>query len=267
MSKKINFGTINAEVMNKLSAYHVAYTELKSLRSKYNSDKAELQKEEKKIMENRKIDLDAGLPSDEVTAKWSIEKVHAKMRALELEYNKACEPLNEAKREALKLLNNDLYYSYVLSMQKGDLSAKGKLVIQKKKSSEEYDLQKSFKGIICDFLDTIGCRNQDNATALDKFAQTMSIRTSGMVRNSKGEDYIKVKSASQFKEIFMLAFLQYTIVEKGVITVNDDGTLSMTVYENDDHSDNTIYVEWCKENNYEVCANSWKLFEAMINAM
>ena len=34
-----------------------------------------------------------------------------------------------------------------------------------------------------------------------------------------------------------------------------------------DHSDNTIYVEWCKENNYEVCANSWKLFEAMINAM
>lgn len=153
------------------------------------------------------------------------------MRALEAKYKKDCEPHNKAKKEAMSLLNDTLYHSYVLSMQKGDLSAKGKLVIQKKKSSEEYTLDKSFKGIICDFLDTIGCRNQDNATALDKFAQTMSIRTSGMVRNSKGEDYIRVKSASQFKEIFMLAFLQYTIVEKGVITVNDDGTLSMTVYE------------------------------------
>ena len=231
MSKKINFGTINAESMNKLSAYHVAYLELKSLRECYKKDMSKLEEEEAKILENRKLDLDAGLLTDEVISKWSTEEVRSKMRKLEAEYKKNCEPHNKAKKEAMSLLNDTLYHSYVLSMQKGDLSAKGKLVIQKKKSSEEYDLQKSFKGIICDFLDTIGCRNQDNATALDKFAQTMSIRTSGMVRNNKGEDYIKVKSASQFKEIFMLAFLQYTIVEKGVITVNDDGTLSMTVYE------------------------------------
>lgn len=231
MSKKINFGTINDNSMSKLSAYHVAYLELKSLRDIYKSDMDKLVEEEAKILENRKNELDAGMPTDEVISKWSTEEVHSKMRKREAKYKEDCKPHNEAKKNALALISDTLYHAYVLSMQKGNLAAKGTLTIQKKKSSEEYKIEKSFKSIICDFLDTIGCRNQDNATALDKFAQTMSIRTAGMVRNNKGEDYIKVKSANQFKEIFMFAFLQYTVVEKGVITANDDGTLSMTVYE------------------------------------
>ena len=35
----------------------------------------------------------------------------------------------------------------------------------------------------------------------------------------------------------------------------------------DDHSDNQIYVDWCKENNYEVDATSWKLFETLVKSM
>lgn len=34
-----------------------------------------------------------------------------------------------------------------------------------------------------------------------------------------------------------------------------------------DHSDNNAYVEWCKENKYEVCETSWKMFETLVNAM
>lgn len=231
MSKKINFGTINTEALNKLSAYHMAYTELKALRTQFKSDMDELKKKETTILKNRQNDIDAGIPTDEVIRKYSLEEVHAKMRALETQYNKDCKPFKKSKKEAMSLLDDNLYYSYVLSMQRGKLDAKGILTIQKKKSSEEYKLDKSFKGIVCDFLDTIGCRNQDNATALDKFAQVMTIRTSGMIRCNKGDDYVKVKSASQFKEIFMLAFLQFTILEKGVITVNSDNSLSMTKYE------------------------------------
>lgn len=231
MAKKINFGTINEKSMAELSAYHVAYLQLKSLRAKYKEDMDKLVTKEEKIIANRKNDIEAGIPAEEAIEKWSLEEVYSDKRKLEYQYKKDCEPHNKNKKEAIKLLDDNLYFAYVLSMQKGDLSAKGTLTIQKKKKSEEYKIEKSFKGIICDFLDTIGCRNQDNATALDKFAQTMSIRTAGMVRCNKGEDYIKVKSASQFKEIFMLAFLQYTIIEKGVITVNEDGSLSMTKYE------------------------------------
>lgn len=231
MSKKINFGAINAESMKKLSTYHVAYLELKNLRESHKAEMDKLEIEENKILENRKNDMEAGIPRDEAISKWSIEDVHAKMRKAEIQYKKDCEPHNKNKKEALGLFPDDLYFAYVLSMQKGDLSAKGTLTIQKKKTSEEHKLDKSFKTIIADFLDTIGCKNQDNDTALGKFAQIMSVRTAGMVRNSKGEDYIKVKSASQFKELFMLAFLQYTIIDKGVITVNNDGTLSMTEYE------------------------------------
>lgn len=231
MSKKINFGTINTASLEKFSKYHVAYLELKGLRTVYRNDMEKLVKEETDILEKRKTALANGENTDEVIAKYSVEEVRSKMRKREAEYKKDCEPHNTAKREALALISDNLYHAYFLSMQKGDLSAKGTVIIPKGKKSEEYTLDKSFKGIVCDFLDTIGCRNQENTTALDKFAQIMTIRTSGVVRNNKGEDYVKAKSSAQFKDIFMLAFLQYVIVEKGVVTVNDDGTLSMTEYE------------------------------------
>lgn len=231
MAKKIILGTINNESLEKLSGYHKAHLELKGLREIYKKDLGKLQEEEAKILEDRQHDIDAGIPTDTAISKHSTEKVHEKMRKLESKYKKDCEPWNESKKQALKLLDSNLYYAYVLAMTKGDLSAKGSVDIKKGKSTETYKLEKGYKSIIEDFLTEIGCKGQDNDTALSKFAQIMSVRTAGMRKNNKGEDYVTVKSASQFNELFMLSFLQYVIREKGVVTVNEDGTLSMTVYE------------------------------------
>ena len=231
MSKKINLGTINENAMIHFSSYHYAYQTLKALRTEYRANLDLLEKEEEKLLENRKKDIEAGLPEEETVRKWSTEEVHKKMRALKFQFDKDCEPLNEQKKYALSILDERLYYSYALCMQKGSLSATGTYTIKRKKSTEEYKIEKSYKAIIRDFLNEIGCKGQDNDTALEKFAQVMSIRTSGMIKCSKGEDYVKVKSANQFKELFMLAFLQYVIVEKGVVTINEDQSLSMTVYD------------------------------------
>lgn len=231
MSKKVNFGTINAKSMVYFSTFHCSFQTLKALRNEYKSGMEKLQAEEAKILENRTHDIENGMPEEEAAHKWSLEETYRKMRILKAWFDKESKPHNEAKKNSLAILPDNLYLSYILAMQKGDLSAKGTLTIHKKKSSEEYKLDKSFKGYILEFLEDIGCKGQDNDTALSKFVQIMSVRTSGMIKCSSGEDFIKVKTASSFNELFMLAFLQYVIIEKGVVTVNNDNTLSMTVYE------------------------------------
>lgn len=227
MSKKINFGTINEKAMDSLSTYHKSYQTLRELRSEYKKDMDAFSIEESKILENRKNDLEAGLPTDEVIRKWSLEEVQTKIRARKVKLDKECEPFNKSKREALNLIDNELYNAYIVSMKKGSFSATGTTIV----GNKIYNSSKSFTEMISNFLNDIGALGQDNATALNKFVQIMAVRTSGMIKCSKGDDYIKVKSSSQFKELFMLAFLQYTILEKGVITINDDYSLSMTKYE------------------------------------
>ena len=44
-------------------------------------------------------------------------------------------------------------------------------------------------------------------------------------------------------------------------------TTEETTEEKKDHSDNQIYVDWCKENNYEVNNDSWVLFEKLVETM
>ena len=231
MSKKINFGTINDAAMELLSKYHVAYLNLKGLHSWYKAEKDKLEEEESGILEKRKAAIAGGMSTDEAIANNSIEDVQRRLRALKVQFDAECEPHKKAQKEGLALIDDNLYLSYMLCMNKGALGARGKLTLKKGKKSVEYTLEKSYKGIIADFLEKIGCKGQDNDTALNKFAQIMSARTSGMMDCTKGDDYIKVRSTIQYKKLFMHAFFQYVIREKGVVTVNDDGTLSMTVYD------------------------------------
>ena len=231
MSKKVNFGTINVETLETLSKWNVAKSELSKLKAKFDVDVKPLNEEINKIKENRKIDMDAGIPIDDVLRKWPTESVNAKIAALEAQYKKDCEPHKEAQKAACAMIDDVMYYAYVLSMKKGDCGATGKIMVKKGKKEEEWTLEKSFKGHISDYLEKIGCYT-DNATALSKFADIMKTRTSGTVKSNKDGEYVKAKSASQFKDLFIRNFLQYVVVDKGVVTVNEDNTLSMTVYEN-----------------------------------
>ena len=233
MSQKINFGTINAEAMETLSAFHVAHVELRKLAE---SKKAEIEKVEKQIeeiKEARQKDIDSGISVDVAISNHSMESVLAERARIEAQYEKDTKPHKDAQKEALKLLPNSLYYAYVLAMKKGDLSASGKLTIKKGKNDTDITVEKSIKGYIKDFATSIGCSNTENDKAMDKFAQTMSVRVSGNRIISKGEEYVGEKSASQFNKLFMYNFLQYVIIEKGVVVINEDNTLSMRVYEND----------------------------------
>ena len=229
MSKKVNFGTINAETMEKLSGFSVAREVLKDLRASYNADMDVLKDELAAIKDKRQKAISDGMTADEAISAFSIENINARINARTEKFKAACEPHNKAKKEACSMVPDSIYHAYALSMEKGDCGATGKLIIKKGKKEEEYTVEKSFKMYIVDFLEEIGCKS-DNATAIRKFADVMKTWTGGMIK-SENEDYLKLKSATQFKELFVRAFLQYTINKKGIITKNEDNTLSMTVYE------------------------------------
>ena len=213
MSKKVNFGTINAESLSTLSAFHVAMAKIDTINNSYKEKKAEVQSKLDTMLENRQNDIDAGIPTDEVIRKYDIAPLNKELRALSEAQKKELEPYKDAYKAAMSMLPDSLYEGYESAMKKGEMSA--------------------LTSAIHPFLVEIGCITTESTTS--KFAQIMAVRCSGSRKASKTEkkegNYVANKKANQFKEIFMLAFLQYVIVDKGVVTVNDDNTLSMTVYE------------------------------------
>ena len=231
MSKKINFGTINSASIKTLSDFHVAHVELRKLNDEKKSALEKVEEKIAKIKEERQKAVDGGMSADDAIIAHSFEEAFTERNTIIAKYDEESKPHKDAQKKALEMLPNNLYYAYVLAMRKGDLSAKGVLTIKKKKESIEYKLEKSLKGYVRDFAEEIGCSNTENETAMEKFAQTMSVRVSGNRILSKGDEFVGEKSASQFNKLFMYNFLQYVIIEKGVVVVNDDNTLSMKVYE------------------------------------
>ena len=224
----INLGTINAEALEKFSKYHVAFVELKALAATFKEDRKALLEKKESILAQRKEALEKGESVDIVTAKFDLVPVENELRALENKYKEDKKPHTEAQKEALSVLNNNLYYAYMLSTQ-GDLNKKGSITLKKGKKSETIHLEKSFVGYVKDFLVEIGAGNADNDNAITKFAQYLAINSSGMVIDNKSdsEDYAKEKREVQFKKLFMAVFFQYAIREKSVLVVNEDSTLSM----------------------------------------
>lgn len=226
----INLGTINTTSMEKLSAFHYAIMELRRLREEKKSEIEKVEKQIEELKEDRKKALEKGASVDEVVAKFDILPLTNKISAIEEKFKKDCEPHNKSKKSAMELIPTDIYYAYLLVQSTGNPSAKGTVVTKRDKDGkvkESVKVEKTLCVLIKDFANTIGLGNADNESAISSFATLMATRTNGMIKSSKGEDYIKVKSENQYKEIFMLAFLQYAVIDKKVIIKNEDNTLKM----------------------------------------
>ena len=223
----VNLATINAPTMDKFSSYHIATLELRSLADVFKSKKAEIIKKRDEMLENRKKALENGESIDTVAVQFDIVPIDNELRALENKYKEDCKPHKETQKECLKMLPDMVYYAYLLTSKKGDINAKGSITIKKGKKEETYKIEKSLKAYVKDFLTTIGAGNVDTESAVDKFAQYISVNVSGMVVANKGEDYAKEKKETQFGKLFMAVFFQYAIVEKKIMVVGEDGSLAM----------------------------------------
>lgn len=146
------------------------------------------------------------------------------------EHKTIVEPLAKAMKETYVFIPEDMYEAYVRKIDEGKRG--------------------DFLTCIKTFLENLGLECKQGQ--ISKFAETMSDKFGARYATSKKivNDGTLTTHATKnnFRKLFMAVFCDMYIKQN-------------------DHSDNAIYVEWCKNNEYEVCAGSWKLFEAMVDLM
>ena len=226
-NKRINFATINADALKAFSDFNVAFHKLRELREVYKAESAKIAEKRAEIIKSRDEELAEGKSLDDVLVKYSTVEVDREQNRLDLKYEQDCKPYKDMKKSAMELVDVNLYYGYVLAQNKGSLDCKGAITLKKGKGTETVEIDKGYKTIICEFLEKIGCTKTDDDKALSKFVQTMAVRTSGMIKCNKGENYVKVKSATQYNELFMANFLQFLVVDRGLLVENEDNTLTV----------------------------------------
>ena len=226
----VNLGVINTETMEALSKYNVARCELIRLREGKKEELAKVDAEIKKIKEDRSEAIKNGMPRDEAIAKFDLLPLNNKRQAIDEKFRNDCKPHNASKKEALELVPDSIYYAYVLAMDSfGDLSKTGTLVTKRDRSGavkESVKVEKPIKALVKEFALKVGLGNADNESAIDKFAACIVNWTNGMIKSNKADEFLRTKSANQYKELFLCSFLKYGF-DKNVFILNEDNTVSM----------------------------------------
>ena len=227
MSKKVNFGTINAEALSMFSDWNVANFKLRSLKADFDAKVAPIDKRIEEIKANRAKAIEEGMSTDEAISKYSINEAQTERLKAESEYQEACKPYKKDMSEAQKYIPDSVYYAYAVALKKGDNNAIGEIRLNDNKAIIVTD---SFKKSVGNFLAEIGCYT-DSDRALDKFVTVMTHGTNGFIKSNKGSSYVRLKNMSTYKDLFIRVFLEHVVNNIGVVTRNKDNTLSMTVYE------------------------------------
>lgn len=213
MSKKINFGTIAKKELETMSTYNATVRALDALTKEYRQNKKLIEERIEKILQERKEALENGMSVDEVTRNFSTTEENNKVRELTEKYFAKKKPLTDKITECLAIVPDNTYEAYKKAMKDGEMSV----------LTQSVNL----------FLKNIGVNTPEKATS--KFAQIMSIRISGMrkatVKDKKEGHFVSAKAQREFKEMFILAFLEYVVYEKKVVDMDENGILSMHVFE------------------------------------
>lgn len=207
MAKKINFGTINAQVLTVLNNWNYVDLNGREVRKTAQAQIGSAQKKVDDILALRTDAVSAGMPIDEAVSKFStIEAQNALLKAQD-DAKDVAKDLREKQNQAKALVPVDLYKAYTVKNTTGDSTP--------------------FVAGITEFLATIGVNMPEVAT--EKFAETLAVRlgrsrATGSNKNDghKTQD-LKEKS---FADMIIREFLEFLIFDKGVLDQAQDGTLS-----------------------------------------
>ena len=228
MAQKINFSALKDSFVTMLSNYNVALYTISDLRAEYKADKEVIENKLDNLKEARQKALDEGMAQDEAIKKYDILPLMQELAAREEKFKADVKPYNESIKALQKDIPDDLYIAYLVSVDKGTTESKGKVKVGKK----VVELDLSFKGMVYDFLTKIGAGNTDNDTALNKYANELVVKVGGLRKSTKLENgYVQAKKKAEYKDLFIRAILQTLVIDKRVLTMAEDYTLSKTVYE------------------------------------
>ena len=223
MSKKINLNNINTTTLSMLSKFHIAYKAI----CEYSRQRKNYLKKVEAEIEKYKAENKPEREDGSMNPEYSLSQFEQKIGKVNAWYDRVTEPLKEDQKEAMSLVDKDLYYAYIVAMTKGDIASRGTITLtdNKGKVTGTYTATRSYKQQIREFLETMGL-DADNQTALEKCAKSLSLRCGGMLKDNKG-NYLKVRNLSGFNQILILAFLQYAIVDRRSFIINADNSLAI----------------------------------------
>lgn len=223
MAKNINVNTITEEAINLLSAYNVAWKTAPSIRKACKEKIVAAEKAVADIVTKREALIESGVSENEAISKFSCLEENKRLSVAKQEMIDKNKELNAKFSEGRSLVSDDLYNAYILYLTNGDIT--------------------KFKKALVTFLATIGIIADSEWSKTNKIAQVLIANISGATKatgKSREEgNYVKARAKNAFKDIFVAAFLQFIVKEKGVLDENKDYTLSRHNFDKQEQNNST----------------------------
>ena len=208
-----------------LSEYNCAYKNICAIKARYKDLITTQNNLLEEVIEKRAKALADGKKQSEVEAEFPRLAIDTEIRRLENERDEALKPFTTTARACVKTIPESLYGGYVYAMEKGLSAQVGANGADIKVGEKTIHIERSFVADIKAIVTEWGMGHADDDKAVNKFADIIKGRISGMSKDAKG-GYLKLKTKSQLSELFVLATIQY-FIDKGVFATNDDFTLAI----------------------------------------
>ncbi len=216
MSKRINLGNMTTDFVEGLSHFNQSLKAIDKINTEYREKISTAEKTLEDLRSDRKAYMDEeGHTLEEALVKFSTLDAENEIRALNTAKEKELEPWKETKKNAIKFFAlKEVYTAYVSAMEKANF--------------------KPYTTIMQKFLEESGVETPETATS--KMAQILALRASGVVRNgaknrAKTGRLTRNKSEKQYVELFLMTFIDYCVIDKGVLDCDETGALTKHIFE------------------------------------
>lgn len=191
---QINFSKMTEEARTQLKAFKESALAIAQEDLRFKTEMKPLKAQLEAILANRDNDIKAGIPVDDVIAKYSRVEADNAIRKAQTEHNTIIEPLNKTMKDTYSFVPDTMHPAYV------------------KKINEHK--RGDFLEAIKQFLVNLGIENCSQAQ-ISKLAENMSDMFGARYAQSKKivNDGILVTSISkaQFNKLFMAVFCEMYI--------------------------------------------------------
>jgi len=214
-NQKVQLANLSTEALALLSGYSVAITEIKKLSATHKAEndriRANIETLKKEAADGKKLQTLTTDREEEIQS--LIETLTLQIMRNDAQFQSDKKPYVKAKNAALAMIPEDVYRSYTRAWEDG------------KDALWVADIKK--------FLEATGV-DVGNEVAVANFAAVMKIRCAGS-RNASAKDtsgrLLAVKGQRTFDETVMKCFIDYAVVEKGVLDRAEDGTITRHIFE------------------------------------
>lgn len=213
-NQKIQLATMSTQAVSLLSGYSVAITALKKLTDAHKAEVAKHQENITKLLQEVEESTKLGkLSADRKTAiEQLITTLNGKIMKADLQFKEDKKPYVTAKNAALALVPQNIYDGYCKAWGDGNTAL--------------------WNVDIREFLRATGI-DVGNDVAVQNFANVMRVRCAGS-RNASAKDtsgrLLSVKGQRSFDDSVMKTFIDYCVIEKGVLDRAEDGTITKHVF-------------------------------------